>query len=121
MVTAVGQLLCDGQPSQPQALLERARRPGRSAGPLARDALSKEFTGDNMPCYDNGIEYDLTAVPIETALSHGVPMQLVRRRAAELRAKWDDMRVMDVGIGSWHKPAEVFAMCRCHRSCGQVP
>jgi transcriptional regulator with XRE-family HTH domain len=40
-----------------------------------------------------GIEYDLTAVPIETALSHGVPMQLVRRRTAELRAKWDDMRV----------------------------
>ncbi|MFZ2056522.1 MAG: helix-turn-helix transcriptional regulator, partial [Acidimicrobiales bacterium] len=40
-----------------------------------------------------GIEYDLTAVPIETVLSHGVPMQLVRRRTAELRAKWDDMRV----------------------------
>lgn len=43
MVTAVGQLLRDGQPSQPQALLERARRPGRSAGPLARTL--EEFTG----------------------------------------------------------------------------
>lgn len=36
MLTALGRLLRDGQPSHPQALLERARRPGRSAGALAR-------------------------------------------------------------------------------------
>lgn len=35
MITAVGRLLTDGEPSHPQALLERARRPGRSAGALA--------------------------------------------------------------------------------------
>ncbi len=36
MVSAVGRLLGDGGPSHPQALLERSRRPGRSAGALAR-------------------------------------------------------------------------------------
>lgn len=36
MVTAVGRLLIDGHSAQPQALLERARHPGRSAGALAR-------------------------------------------------------------------------------------
>ena len=36
MITALGRLLRDGQPSYPQALLERSRRPGRSAGTLAR-------------------------------------------------------------------------------------
>jgi site-specific recombinase XerD len=36
MITAVGRLLCDGEPANPQALLERSRRPGRSAGTLAR-------------------------------------------------------------------------------------
>lgn len=36
MITATGRLLSDGQPRHPQALLERARRPGRSAGALAR-------------------------------------------------------------------------------------
>lgn len=36
MITAVGRLLRDGQPTHPQALLERSRRPGRSAGVLAR-------------------------------------------------------------------------------------
>lgn len=36
MVTAVGRLLTDGGTTHPQALLERARRPGRSAGALAR-------------------------------------------------------------------------------------
>ncbi len=41
MVSAVGRLLHDGQSSQPQAVLERARHPGRSVGPLAR--LLEEF------------------------------------------------------------------------------
>jgi integrase len=36
MISALGRLLRDGQPANPQALLERSRRPGRSAGPLAR-------------------------------------------------------------------------------------
>jgi site-specific recombinase XerD len=36
MITAVGRLLRDSGPDHPQALLERSRRPGRSAGALAR-------------------------------------------------------------------------------------
>lgn len=36
LVGDVGRLLRDGQSVHPQALLERARHPGRSAGPLAR-------------------------------------------------------------------------------------
>jgi len=36
MITALGRLLRDGQSANPQALLERSRRPGRSAGALAR-------------------------------------------------------------------------------------
>ena len=36
MVSAVGRLVGGSGPSQPQALLERSRRPGRSAGALAR-------------------------------------------------------------------------------------
>ena len=47
MVTAVGRLLRDGQPSQPQALLERARRPGRSAGSLAR-TLEEFFVTERL-------------------------------------------------------------------------
>ena len=35
-ITALGRLLDDEHPNSPQALLERARRPGRSMGPLAR-------------------------------------------------------------------------------------
>lgn len=41
-----------------------------------------------------GIEYDLTAVPMATTRSDGAPMQLVRRRTAQLRGKWDDLRVI---------------------------
>ena len=36
MIAALGGLLTDGQSHHPQALLERARRPGRSMGSLAR-------------------------------------------------------------------------------------
>jgi len=43
MLTALGRLLEDPHPNQPQALLERARRPGRSMGTLAR-ALEDFFT-----------------------------------------------------------------------------
>jgi site-specific recombinase XerD len=47
MLTAVGRMLCDGQPSQPQSLLERARRPGRSAGALAR-TLEEFFVAEHL-------------------------------------------------------------------------
>jgi hypothetical protein len=44
LITALGRLLeDDAQPAHPQALLERARRPGRSIGPLAR-SLEVFFT-----------------------------------------------------------------------------
>jgi integrase len=43
LLAELGQLLDDGQPGHPQALLERARRPGRSMGPLAR-SLEVFFT-----------------------------------------------------------------------------
>ncbi len=43
MLTALARLLEDPHPNQPQALLERARRPGRSMGTLAR-ALEDFFT-----------------------------------------------------------------------------
>ncbi|MDQ6797579.1 MAG: integrase [Actinomycetota bacterium] len=36
MVSAIGRLVTDGGPLHPQAILERSRRPGRSAGTLAR-------------------------------------------------------------------------------------
>jgi integrase len=47
MITALGRLLRDGQPLNPQALLERARRPGRSAGPLAR-TLEDFFVSNDL-------------------------------------------------------------------------
>jgi len=43
MLTALGRLLADPHSNQPQVLLERARRPGRSMGTLAR-ALEDFFT-----------------------------------------------------------------------------
>ena len=49
VLTALGRLLIDKQPNYPQALLDRARRPGRSLGPLAR-SLEAFFTeGLAMP------------------------------------------------------------------------
>ena len=48
MITELGRLLDDEQqPRHPQALLERARRPGRSMGPLAR-SLEAFFTQRSM-------------------------------------------------------------------------
>ncbi|MGW2476933.1 tyrosine-type recombinase/integrase [Streptomyces sp. NPDC001665] len=43
MISTLGRLLQDEQPNHPQALLDRARRPGRSMGSLAR-ALEGFFT-----------------------------------------------------------------------------
>jgi len=47
MITAVGALLTDGEAAHPQALLERARQPGRSAGALAR-TLEDFFVGHDL-------------------------------------------------------------------------
>ena len=43
VLTALGRLLIDEHPNHPQAVLDRARRPGRSMGPLAR-AVEAFFT-----------------------------------------------------------------------------
>jgi site-specific recombinase XerC len=43
VITALGRLLADEHPNHPQALLNRARRPGRSLGPVAR-SLEVFFT-----------------------------------------------------------------------------
>ena len=47
MISSVGRLLRDSEPNQPQALLERARRPGRSAGSLAR-TLEDFFVSEHL-------------------------------------------------------------------------
>ena len=47
MITVLGRLLEDGHPGHPQAVLERARRPGRSMGSLAR-ALEGFFTARGL-------------------------------------------------------------------------
>lgn len=47
MITALGRLLSDGQPVHPQALLERSRWPGRSAGVLAR-TLEDFFVANDL-------------------------------------------------------------------------
>ncbi|WP_300611353.1 site-specific integrase [Trebonia sp.] len=47
MITELGRLLGDQHPGHPQHLLERARRPGRSMGSLAR-ALEDYFTAEGL-------------------------------------------------------------------------
>lgn len=47
MITVLGRLLEDEHPDHPQAILERARRPGRSMGSLAR-ALEGFFTARGL-------------------------------------------------------------------------
>jgi hypothetical protein len=47
LITGLGRLLTDGGPTHPQALLERARTPGRSIGPLAR-TLEEYFVGRGL-------------------------------------------------------------------------
>src|SRR5664279_3706001 len=46
-ISALGRLLEDAEPNHPQALLEHARRPGRSMGTLAR-SLEDFFTGRRL-------------------------------------------------------------------------
>jgi hypothetical protein len=43
MITTLGRLLRDEHPNHPQAVLERARWSGRSAGPLARTLETDEL------------------------------------------------------------------------------
>lgn len=47
MISSLGKLLADGSSGQPQALLERSRRQGRSMGSLAR-ALEHYFTASGL-------------------------------------------------------------------------
>lgn len=47
MISALGRLLDDEYPNHPQAVLERARRPGRSMGSLAR-GLEEFFTDQRL-------------------------------------------------------------------------
>lgn len=47
MVSAVGRLVVDGESTHPQAILERSRRPGRSAGALAR-TLEEFLVGERL-------------------------------------------------------------------------
>ncbi|GAA5166228.1 hypothetical protein GCM10023321_57240 [Pseudonocardia eucalypti] len=47
MITTLGRLLTSEHPNHPQTILERARRPGRSIGPLAR-ALEDFFTARGL-------------------------------------------------------------------------
>ena len=47
MLSDLGRLLRDGEPTHPQAVLERARRPGRSPGPLAR-TLDEFFVAEHL-------------------------------------------------------------------------
>lgn len=47
MITSLGRLLADEDPNHPQVLLERARRPGRSMGSLAR-GLEEFFTDRHL-------------------------------------------------------------------------
>jgi hypothetical protein len=47
MVSAVGALAVDGHSTHPQAMLERSRRPGRSAGALAR-TLEEFLVGEHL-------------------------------------------------------------------------
>jgi hypothetical protein len=47
LITELGRLLTDGGPTHPQALLERARTPGRSMGQLAR-TLEDYFVSNGL-------------------------------------------------------------------------
>jgi integrase len=55
LISALGRLLEDEHPNLPPALLDRARQPGRSMGPLAR-ALEDFFTGRRLALPTNQAE-----------------------------------------------------------------
>ncbi len=74
MLGGLGRLLRDGQPAYPQALLERARHPGRSAGALAR-TLEEFFVGE-------GLAFGLDQ---EARLAHGRRQRRVEATPETLR------------------------------------
>jgi site-specific recombinase XerD len=74
MVSAVGRLVRDGGPVHPQALLERSRRPGRSAGALAR-TLEEFFLSERLAF---GLDQ-------EGRLAHGRRQRRVEALPASLR------------------------------------
>jgi site-specific recombinase XerD len=94
MVGAVGRLVRDAGPSHPQALLERSRCPGRSAGALAR-ALEEFFLAEGLAF---GLDQEarlaagrrhrrIQAVPVSLRPAVGAfADHLVRSRERALRA-----------------------------------
>ncbi len=74
MVSAIGRLATDGQSAHPQAMLERSRRPGRSAGALAR-TLEEFLVGERLAF---GLDQ-------EARLAHGRRQRRVDATPAPLR------------------------------------
>ncbi|MGH8997056.1 MAG: integrase, partial [Acidimicrobiales bacterium] len=74
MVSAVSRLAVDGQSAHPQAMLERSRRPGRSAGALAR-TLEEFLVGEHLAF---GLDQ-------EARLAHGRRQRRVDATPATLR------------------------------------
>jgi site-specific recombinase XerC len=101
MLTALGRLLEDPHPNQPQALLERARRPGRSMGTLAR-ALEDFFTDHGLAIPTDQAErlaagrrrrrIDATPTPLRPAVAAfaaWMPRARQRARRAGTRPRTD--------------------------------
>ena len=74
LISGLGRLLRDGGPTHPQALLERARTPGRSGGTLAK-VLQDFFTTRAM------------ALPVDHATQLSVGPPASRRRRARTLAR----------------------------------
>jgi site-specific recombinase XerD len=83
LITSVGRLLRDGGPTNPQALLERARRPGRSMGTLAK-VLQDFFTARAM------------AIPVD----HGTQLAAGRRQR-RIAAVPEPLRVAVAGFAGF--------------------
>jgi hypothetical protein len=97
LITALGRLLDGGRPGHPRALLEYARRPGRSMGSLAR-ALEDYFTAQHLALPTDQAErlaagrrqrrIDATPGPLRPAAAGFCEFMLaVRERARRARAK----------------------------------
>jgi site-specific recombinase XerC len=91
MITKLGRLLSDQHPDHPQGLLERARRPGRSMGSLAR-GLEDYFTSQGLALPTDQAErlaagrrqrrIDAVPAPLRPAVaSFGEHMLTARQRA----------------------------------------
>ncbi len=75
MVSAIGRLVLDGESGHPQAMLERSRQPGRSAGALAR-TLEEFLVGEGLAF---GLDQD-------ARLAHGRRQRRVEAAPDPLRA-----------------------------------